>query len=72
MKSFNVSAFFPELASPHAWQACVSKASEMSTALSRGLSELRQRPAVKGRHVTEVRITIREITPRSPVAAKEQ
>jgi hypothetical protein len=62
LKSFTIAAFFPEVKPAHAaFQSCVSKAAEMSTAISRGLVELRDRPGVKGKRITEVRITVKEV-----------
>jgi hypothetical protein len=64
MRSFSISAFFPEVKPAHAaFQSCVSKASEMDIAVSRGLSELRARPGVNGKRISEVRLTIKEIEP---------
>jgi hypothetical protein len=62
MRSFSISAFFPEVKPAHAaFQSCVSKASEMNTAISRGLQQLRERPALKHKRITEVRLTVKEI-----------
>ena len=59
MKSFSVSAFFPEVKAHLAYQSCVARAAEMSTAVSRGLDELRARPGVAGKRITEVRLTVK-------------
>ena len=59
MKSFSISAFFPEAKAHLAYQSCVSKAAEMSTAVSRGLDELRARPGIAGKRITEVRLTVK-------------
>lgn len=62
MRSFSITAYFPEVKPAHAaFQSCVSKASEMNVAVSRGLAELRTRPNVAGKHIREVRLTIKEI-----------
>jgi len=62
MRSFSISAYFPEVKPAHAaFQSCISKASEMDVAASRGLAELRARPNVKGKRISEVRLTIKEI-----------
>lgn len=62
MRSFSVSAFFPEVKPAHAaFQSCVAKAAEMDTAAARGLGELRARPALKGKRIREVRLTIKEL-----------
>ncbi len=62
MRSFSISAYFPEVKPAHAaFQSCVSKASEMDIAISRGVAELRSRPGVKGKRISEVRITVKEI-----------
>jgi hypothetical protein len=56
MRSFIISAFFPEVKPAHAaLQSYVSKASEMDIAVSRGVADFRARPGVKGEWITEVR-----------------
>ncbi len=56
MRSFSISAFFPEVKPAHAaFQSYVSKASEMDIAVSRGVADLRARPGVKGKRITELR-----------------
>jgi hypothetical protein len=62
MKRFSISAFFPEVKSHVAWQSCSFDASNMGQAVHRALLEIRRRPGVKGKHVTEVRLTVKEIT----------
>jgi hypothetical protein len=67
VKSFSISAYFPEVRPAHmAFQHCVAKGSEMGTAISRGLIELRDRPGVKGKRITEVRITVKEVAVATP------
>jgi hypothetical protein len=64
MKSFVISAFFPEVKPAHeAFQSCVSKGSEMNVAVCRALAEMRDRPGLKRKRITEVRLTVKEITP---------
>lgn len=64
MKSFSVSAFFPEVKPAHvAWQSITIEGGTIVEAALRGLSRLRERPGIKGKHVTEVRLTIKEISP---------
>ena len=56
LRSFSISAFFPEVKPAHAaFQSYVSKASEMDIAVSRGVADLRARPGVKGKRITELR-----------------
>lgn len=62
MKSFSVSAYFPEVKPAHqAFQSCVGKGSMMSIAMARAVDEIRARPALKGKRISEVRLTIKEI-----------
>lgn len=62
MKSFSISAFFPEVKPAHAaFQSCITAGAEMSTAVSRGLHQLRDRPGVKGKQITEVRLIVKEV-----------
>jgi hypothetical protein len=62
MKLFSISAFFPEVRPAHrAFESCTAKASTISAALSRGMKEIRQRPALKGKRIKEVRITVKEL-----------
>jgi hypothetical protein len=69
VRSFSVSAFFPEVKPAHAaFQSCVAKAAEMDTAVARGLADLRARPGVKGKRIREVRLTVKELD----VAPSEQ
>jgi|GEM_PF-2539881 len=71
MKAFAVTAFFPEVKPAHAaFQSCVSTAAQMSTAISRGLYEMRERPGLKGKRIHEVRLTVKEIDP-SGILKKE-
>ena len=72
MKSFSISAYFPEVKPAHAaFQHCVGKASEMDTAVARGLRELRDRPGIKGKRITEVNIKVKEINREADVASQE-
>jgi len=61
MKSFIVTAFFPEVKPAHAaWQTVVATASDITVATARGMREIRSRPGVAGKRVSEVRLTIKE------------
>lgn len=61
MKSFTVTAFFPEVKPAHAaWQTVVATGSDINVAVSRGMRELRSRPGVAGKRVSEVRLTVKE------------
>lgn len=60
MKTFRVEAFFPEVKPAHvAWQSCEVKATDMHTAAARGLHELRERPGVRGKRISEVALKVR-------------
>jgi hypothetical protein len=62
IKSFVISAFFPEVKPAHeAFQSCTVKASEMNTAASRGVREIRNRKALKGKRISEMRLTVKEL-----------
>jgi hypothetical protein len=61
MKSFIITAFFPEVKPAHeAWQTVVTTASDINVATARGIRALRSRPGVAGKHVSEVQLTIKE------------
>lgn len=61
MKSFTVTAFFPDVRPAHAaFQSCEAKADSMATAAARGLTEIRKRPAIKGRRIRQVQLIIKE------------
>jgi len=61
LKSFTVTAFFPEVKPAHcAWQTGTVKASDLGVAAVRAIHELRSRPGVAGKHISEVRLTIKE------------
>lgn len=67
MRAFTISAFFPEVKPAHAaFQSTVQRASEMSTAVSRGIEEIRAREALKGKRIREVRLTVRELEESGP------
>ncbi|MBZ5700265.1 MAG: hypothetical protein LAN84_00300 [Acidobacteriia bacterium] len=69
MKKFIITAFFPEVKPAHAaWQTATVTASNVAVATSRALWELRERPGVAGKHVSEIRLTIKE----TDVASSEQ
>lgn len=68
MKSFSISAFFPEVKPAHAaFQSCRFDASNMGQAIHRALLDIRARPALKGKHITEVRLTVKEISCTAPL-----
>jgi hypothetical protein len=61
MKSFVITAFFPEVKPAHAaWQTVTTTASDINVATARGMRALRSRPGVAGKKVSEVRLTIKE------------
>ena len=59
MKSFTVTAFFPEAKAHLAWQSITLNAGDLNVAVSRGISRLRSRPGIAGKHITEVRLTVK-------------
>ncbi|MGH9780722.1 MAG: hypothetical protein ACRD33_02780 [Candidatus Acidiferrales bacterium] len=62
MKTFTVTAFFAEVKPAHAaWQSVTVEAGDISVAASRGLHQLRSRPNIAGKRVSEVRLIIREV-----------
>lgn len=66
MKSYSVTAFFPEVKPAHrAEQHCVVQANNMALAAKRGLQQLRKEAAA-GKRVTTVRLTIRLIGKAEP------
>lgn len=68
MKSFTVTAFFPEVKPAHcAWQTVTVSAGDFAVAAVRALHEIRSRPGVAGKRISEVRLTIKEVD----VAASE-
>ena len=66
MKSFSVSAFFPEVKAHLAFQSCIAKASDMNVAVSRAVLEIRDRPGIKGKRISEVRLTVKELDAPNP------
>lgn len=67
MRSFTISAFFTEAKAHVAYQGISVKASGLSVAARVAVEELRRRPGIAGKHITEVRLTIKEAS----IAAKE-
>lgn len=59
VKSFTVTAFFPEAKAHLAWQSITLNAGDLNVAVSRGISRLRSRPGIAGKHITEVRLTVK-------------
>lgn len=61
MKSFIVTAYFPEVKPAHAaWQTITVTAFDFTVAATRALQKMRLLPGVAGKHITEVRITIKQ------------
>jgi hypothetical protein len=59
MKIYSVSAFFPEVKPAHASeQMCTVHASTLAVAALRGLHLLRKRDPLKGKKITQVRLTV--------------
>jgi hypothetical protein len=61
MKAFSITAFFPEAKAHLAYQSTTSEAAEMETAVARGLQEMRKRDGIKGKQLSEVRLTVKLI-----------
>jgi hypothetical protein len=62
MKSFTIDAFFPEVKPAHAaFQSTTKLASNIGVAAVRAMNEIRARPALKGKRITEVRLTVKEL-----------
>jgi hypothetical protein len=59
MKAFSVTAFFPEVKAHLAYQSATKEAAEMETAVARALQEIRKRDGIKGKQVSEVRLTVK-------------
>lgn len=59
MKSFSVTAFFPEVKAHLAWQTVTVHAGSFDEAAARALKVLRARAGIAGKHITEVRVTIK-------------
>jgi hypothetical protein len=60
MKSFSLTAFFPEAKAHLAWQTVTIHAGSFDVAASRGLKQIRARPGIAGKRITEVRVTIKQ------------
>lgn len=69
MRSFTVSGFFPEAKAHVAYQGTTVTASSMEVAARLAVVELRARPGIAGKHITEIRLTIKEVR---DVASREQ
>ena len=61
VKAFSITAFFPEAKAHIAYQSTTSEAAEMEKAISRGLQEIRKRDGIKGKQLSEVRLTVKQI-----------
>ena len=59
MKAFSVTAFFPEVKAHLAWQTVTVHAGNFEVAASRGLKQIRKRPGIAQKRITEVRVTIK-------------
>ena len=59
MRTWSVSAFFPEVRPAHeAQQSCSVAACDMPAAAQRALDELLRRECIKGKHISVVKLTI--------------
>lgn len=61
MKSFTVTAFFPEVKAHLAFQSATVKACDFSTAAARAFNEIHARPGIAGKRITEVRLTVKQV-----------
>lgn len=59
MKSYRVTATFPELPAAHAVQEARGAGSSLSIALKRALAAILREPHVKGRRISTVKLFVR-------------
>ena len=59
MKSYRVTATFPELPAAHAVQEARGEGSSLSVAIKRALDAILQEPHVKGRRISTVKLFVR-------------
>jgi len=60
MKSFDVTAFFPQVTPAHqAYQACSVDAPDLALAARRALRAIKKREGIRGKHLREVHLKIR-------------
>jgi hypothetical protein len=59
MKSYRVTAIFPELPAAHAIQEARGEGSSLSVGIKRALDAILREPHVKGRHISTIRLFVR-------------
>ncbi len=59
MKSYRVTATFPELPAAHAVQEARGQASNLSVGIKRALDAILREPHVKGRRISTVKLLVR-------------
>lgn len=59
MKSYRVTATFPELPAAHAIQEARGEGSSLSVGIKRALDAILREPHVKGRHISTVKLFVR-------------
>ena len=58
MKKVRIEAFLPQLPAAHAYQDSEGSGSKLSVAISRAVDELLAKPAVKGRRLHTLKLTV--------------
>jgi len=62
MRTWAVSAFFPEVKPAHmAEQSIVVKASDIGTAARRAIDGIRERGGIKGKRIATVKLTVQSL-----------
>jgi hypothetical protein len=59
MKSYRVTATFPELPAAHAIQEARGEGSSLSVGIKRALDAILREPHVKGRHISTIKLFVR-------------
>lgn len=57
LQEYIVDFFFPELKGPGIYQSAAVSASDFGTAFNRAWTDVRKRPAIKGRRINTVKLT---------------
>jgi hypothetical protein len=61
-KRFVVDFFFPELKGGAIWQSVVVEDEHMGAALKHAFAEVRKRPGVSKKHISQAKITVAEVS----------
>jgi hypothetical protein len=59
MKSYRVTATFPELPAAHAVQEARGKGSSLSVCIKRALESILREPHIKGRRISTIKLFVR-------------